>query len=119
MGAHVIRAGVARQLIDLMQRGYLSHIAMNGAGIDVDARLRTSNKRVYVAGDAAGAAQANESEAELKRLQTAATYAHEMGHGLTAVIVGGEFEYFKMWADGSGVAMHLSPGGVRSALVGR
>jgi hypothetical protein len=32
MGAHVLRAGVARHLIDLMERGILSHIAMNGAG---------------------------------------------------------------------------------------
>ncbi len=32
MGAHVLRAGVARHLIDLMQRGMLSHVAMNGAG---------------------------------------------------------------------------------------
>ncbi len=32
MGAHVLRAGVAHYLIDLMQRGLLSHVAMNGAG---------------------------------------------------------------------------------------
>lgn len=32
MGAHVIRAGVARFLIDLMRRGLITHIAMNGAG---------------------------------------------------------------------------------------
>src|SRR6267378_3386692 len=32
MGAHVLRAGVARHLIDLMQRGLLTHLAMNGAG---------------------------------------------------------------------------------------
>jgi hypothetical protein len=32
MGAHVLRAGVARYLIDLMERGLLNHIAMNGAG---------------------------------------------------------------------------------------
>ena len=32
MGAHVLRAGVSRYLIDLMQRGLISHIAMNGAG---------------------------------------------------------------------------------------
>ncbi len=32
MGAHVLRAGVARFLIDLMQRGLITHIAMNGAG---------------------------------------------------------------------------------------
>jgi rfaE bifunctional protein kinase chain/domain len=32
MGAHVIRAGVARFLVDMMERGFISHIAMNGAG---------------------------------------------------------------------------------------
>lgn len=32
MGAHVIRAGVSRFLIELMRRGLISHIAMNGAG---------------------------------------------------------------------------------------
>src|SRR3978361_653429 len=32
MGAHVLRAGVNRHLIDLVQRGAIDHIAMNGAG---------------------------------------------------------------------------------------
>ncbi len=32
MGAHVLRAGVQRYLIDLMERGTISLIAMNGAG---------------------------------------------------------------------------------------
>jgi hypothetical protein len=32
MGAHVLRAGVARYLIDLMERGLIDHVAMNGAG---------------------------------------------------------------------------------------
>jgi hypothetical protein len=32
MGAHVIRAGVTRFLIDIMERGWIDHIAMNGAG---------------------------------------------------------------------------------------
>src|SRR5947207_9527108 len=32
MGAHVLRAGVQRQLIDLMERGLIDHVAMNGAG---------------------------------------------------------------------------------------
>ena len=32
MGAHVLRAGVSRYLIDMLERGLLSHIAMNGAG---------------------------------------------------------------------------------------
>jgi hypothetical protein len=33
IGAHVIRAGVQRYLIDLMERGYISCLAMNGAGV--------------------------------------------------------------------------------------
>jgi hypothetical protein len=32
MGAHVLRAGVSRYLIDLMERGLINHIGMNGAG---------------------------------------------------------------------------------------
>jgi hypothetical protein len=32
MGAHVLRAGVSRYLIDLVERGFIDHIAMNGAG---------------------------------------------------------------------------------------
>lgn len=31
-GGHVIRAGVARHLTDLMERGYLTHLAFNGSG---------------------------------------------------------------------------------------
>ena len=32
MGAHVIRAGVSRYLIDMLERGLISHLALNGAG---------------------------------------------------------------------------------------
>jgi hypothetical protein len=32
IGAHVLRAGVSPHLIDMMERGLVSHIAMNGAG---------------------------------------------------------------------------------------
>jgi len=39
MGAHVLRAGVNRQIIDLVQRGFLDHIAMNGAGLIHDYEL--------------------------------------------------------------------------------
>lgn len=39
MGAHVLRAGVNRHLIDLMQRGFLSHIAVNGAAAIHDYEL--------------------------------------------------------------------------------
>jgi hypothetical protein len=32
------------------------------------------------------------------------TVAHEMGHGVTAILVGGSFERVEIWSDGSGVA---------------
>src|SRR5262245_33806634 len=33
IGAHVIKTGVSPVLIDLMRRGYISALAMNGAGV--------------------------------------------------------------------------------------
>jgi hypothetical protein len=39
MGAHVIKAGASRYVIDLLQRGYLTHVAMNGAGAIHDYEL--------------------------------------------------------------------------------
>jgi hypothetical protein len=45
-------------------------------------------------------------------LRLLSTVAHEMGHGLAAVLVGGRFQALLMWSDGSGVATW-------SALVGR
>jgi len=39
MGAHVLRAGVNRQIIDLIERRAIDHIAMNGAGAIHDYEL--------------------------------------------------------------------------------
>ncbi len=39
MGAHVIRAGVNNHIIDLMERGLIDHIALNGAGTIHDYEL--------------------------------------------------------------------------------
>jgi hypothetical protein len=39
MGAHVLRAGVNRQIIDLIERGFLDQIAINGAGLIHDYEL--------------------------------------------------------------------------------
>lgn len=38
------------------------------------------------------------------------TLAHEMGHGIAAELVGGDFDQFLMWSDGSGVARYLTTG---------
>src|SRR3954470_9274725 len=39
MGAHVLRAGVNRHIIDLIDGGWIDHIAMNGAGAIHDYEL--------------------------------------------------------------------------------
>lgn len=39
MGAHLLRAGVNRHIIDLVERGAIDHIAMNGAGVIHDYEL--------------------------------------------------------------------------------
>ena len=47
-----------------------------------------------------------------------ATYAHEMGHGLAALLVGAEFDRLALYANGSGLAQWRgSPGRLGSALV--
>ena len=39
MGAHLLRAGVSRHLIALMEQGFIDHVAMNGAGVIHDYEL--------------------------------------------------------------------------------
>ena len=39
MGAHLLRAGINRHLIDLLERGFIDHIATNGAGAIHDYEL--------------------------------------------------------------------------------
>jgi hypothetical protein len=39
------------------------------------------------------------------------TLVHELGHGVAAVITGGDFVDFRMWWDGSGVARHSGGSG--------
>ncbi|HXW14544.1 MAG TPA: hypothetical protein VEN79_08540 [Terriglobia bacterium] len=39
MGAHVIKAGASRHVIDLIERGFMTHVGMNGAGAIHDYEL--------------------------------------------------------------------------------
>ncbi len=51
-------------------------------------------------------------------LSILATYAHEMGHGLTAVLMGASFDNLQMFADGSGFARwHGDVGRIASGLI--
>lgn len=42
LGAHVIKAGVSPVIVDLMQRGFVSALALNGAGVIHDVELALS-----------------------------------------------------------------------------
>ena len=49
LGAHVLKVGVSRHLIDLIERGWLTHLAFNGAGAIHDyelARIGASTESV-------------------------------------------------------------------------
>ncbi len=49
MGAHIIKMGMSRYVIDLLERGFINHIAMNGAGAIHDyelARIGASTESV-------------------------------------------------------------------------
>lgn len=51
-------------------------------------------------------------------LSLLATYAHEMGHGLTALVFGAQFQQLILHADGSGMAVWQGkPGRVAMALI--
>jgi hypothetical protein len=45
------------------------------------------------------------------------TLAHELGHGITALLVGGRFERFEMWSDASGLAHVQAYAGWQHALI--
>lgn len=45
------------------------------------------------------------------------TLAHEMGHGIAAILVGGTFHEFQLFPDSSGVAYTSSKGAFASALI--
>jgi hypothetical protein len=54
LGAHVIKTGVSPVLIDLMERGYVSALAMNGAGIIHDFEVALSGGTSEDVDDALG-----------------------------------------------------------------
>jgi hypothetical protein len=49
-------------------------------------------------------------------LMLISTVVHELGHGVAAILVGGDFSSFEMWSNGSGVAHNsgVEPGAARA-----
>jgi len=81
LGAHVIRSGVQRYIIDLMTRGCISCLALNGAGVIHDFEFAmigatTESVKTYIEDGRFGMWR------ELEKLNTVVTDAASVGMGL-------------------------------------
>lgn len=91
MGAHVIKAGLAPVLIDLMERGYVSAVALNGAGLIHDYEVALGGQTSEDVDAALGKGQFGMSE--------------ETGRGLNEIISAGVSAGLGI---GQAVAAHLA-----------
>ncbi len=110
MGAHVIRAGVSRFIIDLMERGILTHLAMNGAGPIHDFELAligatTESVARYIQEGQFGLWE------ETGRLNEAIKQGYEaglgMGEAIGKFIYEGDFPYKDISVLAAGYRLHV------------
>jgi hypothetical protein len=85
MGAHVIRSGVNRFLIDLMEKGYISLIGTNGACAIHDLEFAMIGKTTESVARYIQEGQFGLWE-ETGQVNVAAVYAHENGYGFGEAI---------------------------------
>ncbi len=110
MGGHVIRSGVQQYLIDLMERGYISCIATNGAGMIHDFEFAligatTESVARYIQEGQFGLWQ------ETGRINDIINKAHQDGLGIGEavgkVIVEGEFPHKNISVLAAGYRFHV------------
>ena len=82
IGAHVIKTGLSPVLIDLMERGYVSALAMNGAGIIHDFELALSGSTSEDVDEALGPGRFGMSEETGTQLNEAIAHGVSRGWGL-------------------------------------
>jgi hypothetical protein len=82
IGAHVIKTGVSPVLIDLMQRGYVSALAMNGAGIIHDFEVALSGATSEDVDEALGPGRFGMAEETGTQLNAVISAAAATGQGL-------------------------------------
>jgi hypothetical protein len=91
IGAHVIKTGVSPVLIDLMERGYVSALAMNGAGIIHDFEIALSGATSEDVDEALGPGRfgmAEETGTLLNEAIRVARAEHKgLGQGVAAFLV--------------------------------
>jgi hypothetical protein len=81
IGAHVIKTGVSPVLIDLMKRGYVSALAMNGAGIIHDFEIALSGATSEDVDEALGPGRFGMADETGRLLNEIAGRAAAQGHG--------------------------------------
>jgi len=82
IGAHVIKTGVSPVLIDLMRRGYVSALAMNGAGIIHDFEIALSGATSEDVDEALGPGRFGMAEETGTQLNAVIRAAANEGQGL-------------------------------------
>jgi hypothetical protein len=82
LGAHVIKTGVSPVLIDLMQRGFVSAVAMNGAGIIHDFEIALSGATSEDVGESLGPGRFGMAEETALMLNEAIRDGAGRGQGL-------------------------------------
>ena len=82
IGAHVIKTGVSPVLIDLMERGYVSALAMNGAGIIHDFEIALSGATSEDVDEALGPGRFGMAEETGRLLNEIVGVASTRGMGL-------------------------------------
>ena len=81
IGAHVIKTGVSPVLIDLMRRGYVSALAMNGAGVIHDFEIAMAGATSEDVDEALGPGRFGMAEETGRLLNEAARRAAGAGQG--------------------------------------
>jgi hypothetical protein len=82
LGAHVIKTGLSPVIIDLMHRGYVSAIAMNGAGIIHDFEVALSGATSEDVDEALGPGRFGMADETGRLLNEAAALAARQSQGL-------------------------------------
>lgn len=100
MGAHVIKVGLNPILIDLMERGIISAIALNGAGVVHDTEIamvgRTSEEVGDVLGSGAFGAARETGEVVNAGINLGAEQGLGLGEALGDYLLAQDFPYNKM-----------------------
>jgi hypothetical protein len=87
LGAHVIKAGLSPILIDLMERGLVSAVALNGAGVIHDVEVALAGATSEDVDAALGTGQFGMAEETATGINAAVARGAEHGQGLAQSVV--------------------------------